>query len=333
MNSNLWVEKYRPKHVMDISHQTEVVKMLKHVLKSRNMPHLLFYGPPGTGKTSAILALSRELFGPTEYKNRILELNASDERGINVVREKIKAWTRQIVQTNKTHELTGQPLPSWKIVILDEAEMMTADAQSALRRIIELSARNTRFVIICNYISRIIEPLASRCAKFRFQPIAIQSQIERLEYICNQECLVYEPHLIKMIVSLTEGDLRRGITILQSASELFGKEEKMTVESVMAIAGIPPKKIIDRIIDSCKIKGTESILSVSSSIINEGWDINAILKFLTEAIVGEESLEDSKKAFLTLRLSEADARISDGSNEFLTLLDMCSNIQSVIAGQ
>ncbi|KAH8740712.1 replication factor C like AAA ATpase [Cryptosporidium ryanae] len=329
MSNILWVEKYRPKNVVDISHQVEVVKMLKHVLISGNMPHLLFYGPPGTGKTSAILALTRELFGPNEYRNRILELNASDERGINVVREKIKTWTRQIVQTNKNHEITGKQLPSWKVVILDEAEMMTSEAQSALRRIIEMSAKNTRFVIICNYISKIIEPLASRCAKFRFQPISVKAQIERLKFISEKENIEYEDGLFDSIVNLTEGDLRRGITILQSVSELFGREQQIGVNSVVDIAGIPPNKVIERILKSCTVDGTESILNESILVANEGWDVSSIIRLLAEFIIKNISLDDSKKAFIMLKISEADIKISDGSNEFLTILSLLSSIQTI----
>ena len=160
----------RPSKIDEISHQTEVVSALNQSVKSGQVPHLLMYGPPGTGKTSTILAMARELFGKEFYKKRILELNASDERGIQVVREKIKKFAQRKISKNP--DLNCPPI---QIIILDEADSMTVDAQAALRRIIEAYSTNTRFCIICNYISKIIDPLASRCVKFRFSPIGKQA--------------------------------------------------------------------------------------------------------------------------------------------------------------
>jgi len=148
------------------------------------VPHLLLYGPPGTGKTSTILALAKELFGHEFFKHRVIELNASDERGIAVVREKIKKFAQRKIAK---HPDANFNCPAIQIVILDEADSMTIDAQAALRRIIEQYSANTRFAIICNYISKIIDPLTSRCVKFRFSPIAREAQIERLKHICEKE--------------------------------------------------------------------------------------------------------------------------------------------------
>lgn len=174
-----WVEKYRPSKIDEVSHQVEVVKGLRESVKNGHVPHILMYGPPGTGKTSTVLALAKEMFGKTFYKHRILELNASDERGIAVVRDKIKKFAQRKISKNPDHDV-----PPIQIIILDEADSMTIDAQAALRRIIEAYSTSTRFCIICNYISKIIDPLASRCVKYRFSPVSFESQFDRLKFIC-----------------------------------------------------------------------------------------------------------------------------------------------------
>merc|ERR1711934_1109631 len=205
-----WTEKYRPKTMDDVSHQDEVVGTLKACLDGGSFPHLLFYGPPGTGKTSTVLAIAKDLFGD-QFSKRVLELNASDERGISIVRGKVKDFARVAV---------GSQGPKFKIIILDEADAMTPDAQSAMRRTMEEYSTVTRFCLVCNYVSRIIEPLASRCAKFRFKPLPQAAICDRLEMICKNEGVSCDADVLNAVNKVSGGDLRKAITFIQGVSRL-----------------------------------------------------------------------------------------------------------------
>ncbi|OLY84797.1 Replication factor C subunit 4 [Smittium mucronatum] len=228
-----WVEKYRPKHISDVVSQTEVVNVLKSSINSKGLPHLLFYGPPGTGKTSTILAFCRELFGPDLAKSRVLELNASDERGIQVVRNKIKSFAQTVVSAPSPN----YPCPPYKIIILDEADSMTGEAQAALRRIMEAHSKITRFCLICNYVSRIIEPLASRCAKFRFKSLDNDLSVSRLTAISQSESVNISKEGIEALVEASNGDLRRAVMTLQSAYRL-DQSQRLEPEIINDICGV-----------------------------------------------------------------------------------------------
>ena len=188
---------------------------------------MLFYGPPGTGKTSTILALSKQLFGPDLFRSRVLELNASDERGINIVRTKIKDFARQQLSSAPAgpageEYMKKYPCPPFKIIVLDEADSMTQDAQSALRRTMENYSRITRFCLICNYVTRIIDPLASRCSKFRFKSLDGGDAVARIAEIARLEGVPLEDGVPEALARCAEGDLRRAITFLQSCARLVG---------------------------------------------------------------------------------------------------------------
>jgi replication factor C subunit 3/5 len=222
-----FVEKYRPERLEDLTGQNDIVQTIIRLIDVGRLPHLLFYGPPGTGKTSTILAIARRLYG-SGYKDMVLELNASDDRGIDVVREQIKdfAGTRKLFSTGV------------KLIILDEADAMTHDAQFALRRVIEKYTKNTRFCLIGNYVSKIIPALQSRCTKFRFSPLR-KEQIEgKLRSIVDREGLSSRVSAdgIEAILRLSNGDMRKVLNVLQATSSGFAE---ITTETVHACTGQP----------------------------------------------------------------------------------------------
>lgn len=192
---------------------------------------MLFYGPPGTGKTSTILALAKELYGPDLMRTRVLELNASDERGISIVREKVKDFARIAISNPTPQQARDFPCPPYKIIILDEADSMTQDAQSALRRTMETYSKITRFCLICNYVTRIIDPLASRCSKFRFKSLDEGSARDRLVSIAEREGVRYEEGVVDALIRVADGDLRKAITYLQSAARLHNPVADVQAEA------------------------------------------------------------------------------------------------------
>ncbi|KAJ7543435.1 hypothetical protein O6H91_09G038200 [Diphasiastrum complanatum] len=269
--SQQWVEKYRPKQVKDVAYQDEVVRTLMNTLETGNLPHLLFYGPPGTGKTSTALAIAHQLYGPELYKTRVLELNASDDRGINVVRTKIKDFAAVAVGSG----ISGYPCPPFKIIILDEADSMTEDAQNALRRTMETFSKVTRFCFICNYISRIIEPLASRCAKFRFKPLVEDIMSQRISYICQEEGLHLDSEALSSLSRISEGDLRRAITCLQSSARLYGSS--ISSENIISVSGIIPHAVIQSLFEACKTGVFDQSQKEVTNIIAEGYPVSQVL--------------------------------------------------------
>uniref|UniRef100_A0A8C8RF98 Replication factor C subunit 4 n=1 Tax=Pelusios castaneus TaxID=367368 RepID=A0A8C8RF98_9SAUR len=315
-----WVEKYRPKCVDEVAFQEEVVAVLKKSLEGADLPNLLFYGPPGTGKTSTILALARELYGPELFRQRVLELNASDERGIQVIREKVKAFAQLTVSGNRSD---GKVCPPFKIVILDEADSMTSAAQAALRRTMEKQSKTTRFCLICNYISRIIEPLTSRCSKFRFKPLTDQIQQQRLLAVSEKENVKVSNEAISRLVQVSEGDLRKAITFLQSATRLTGGTE-ITENVVTEIAGVIPKPTIDGLLFACQSGSFEKLETVVKNLINDGYAATQLVNQLHDVIVEREDLTDKHKSVIAEKLAEADKCLADGADEYLQLISLCA---------
>jgi nuclear protein localization family protein 4 len=238
----------RPKTLSEVTAQDNTIQILSRTLQSTNLPHMLFYGPPGTGKTSTILALAKQLYGPDLIKSRVLELNASDERGISIVRQKVKDFARQQLSSAPTYSVMTQdkdspdgtkmvryrdkyPCPPFKIIVLDEADSMTQDAQSALRRTMETYSKMTRFCLVCNYVTRIIDPLASRCSKFRFKSLDQGNAVKRVDDIARLEGVSLDAGVSEELVRVADGDLRKAITFLQSAARLVGATQSQKDKS------------------------------------------------------------------------------------------------------
>ena len=274
---------------------------------------MLFYGPPGTGKTSTILALAKELYGPEMFRTRVLELNASDERGISIVREKVKDFARMQLSNPPPHYKDRYPCPPYKIIILDEADSMTQDAQSALRRTMETYSKITRFCLICNYVTRIIDPLASRCSKFRFKMLDQGNAKKRLEDIAVNENVKMEAGAVDTLIKCSEGDLRKAITFLQSAARLVGavkvahpktnghsKKRKVvedddedamdvdkvddtmvTIRIVEEIAGVIPSNVVDGLVEAMQPQSRgavyEAVAKQVTDLVADGWSATQVV--------------------------------------------------------
>ena len=312
-----WVEKYRPKVVTDIASQEEVVQVLKTALETGNMPHCLFYGPPGTGKTTAALAICRQLYGPELFASRVKELNASDERGISVVRNKIKTFASLAVGA----PAPGYPSPPYKILILDEADAMTNDAQSALRRMMETYSKVTRFFLLCNYVTKIIDPITSRCAKFRFKPLEQGTMGDRLKFISEQEGLQVADDVFPMCTKHSSGDMRKAITLLQSAARLYsGKVEGANITEV---AGRVPDEKMNKLYELCRDGKFDEAQTQMEDISLDGFSALCIMEQFSDTVLAAECA-DPIKAKIFMRMGEVDRFLAQGADEGIQLASVVS---------
>lgn len=304
----IWVEKYRPRTLADMVGQTGIVPLLRAYAEKHSMPHLMFAGPPGTGKTTAALALAHDLFGE-EWRQNFLELNSSDERGIETVRTKIKGYA------------STSPIGSigFKLLFLDEADNLTSEAQASLRRMMERYSLGCRFILSCNYSSRIIPPIQSRCAVFRFRVYSNEDVRKAVERIAKAEKRKVEPEAMEAILQASMGDLRRAVNLLQLAATFADPVTKSSIEDV---AAAPFREDIEGMVGSALAGRFDDARRRLYDLLTErgasGEDIlKAIHTYLPD--IPENLASRVEKLRLLDYLGEVDFRLSEGASERIQL--------------
>lgn len=309
-----WVEQYRPMKLADVVNQTEIISRLKQFIKDKAMPHLIFAGPAGTGKTTCALVMVREIYGRKMTPNiTFLELNASDERGINVIRTIIKDFAK-----------AKPPLDiPFKILILDEADNMTSPAQQALRRTMEKYTRNCRMILICNYSNKIILPIQSRAVVFRFSKLSDNDIKERLKFIVAKENIKIDESGLNALIKVSRGDLRRAINYLQSSSTL---SDDINEDIILRIAGEVPSEEIKKILNY-SIKGELQLakLTLDKLIREYGLSGNNLIRQMHREVYNLKISEEQKIEIIKI-LAEIEYRLSQGGTEIIQLNALIAKI-------
>lgn len=351
-----WIEKYRPKNISEISQNTELIELFGNIIRTREMTHSIFYGPPGTGKTSTILAIGMELF-KDRFSEHVIEFNASDDRGINAVREKISTHAKKTITGGRASD--GTIIPAYKIIILDEADSMTDEAQDALRVIIEKFSNVTRFCFICNYITKITDAIKSRCCPILFNKIDEDTMTNKIMKISKMEGMRLKKKNYQEIFEVSGGDMRRAIMILQNIkyyynitelqktnmsdidisdiktySESYPLKNKLSVIfDVYHIAALlRPDKADDIIKKIIKCKNILQIKKLSDEIISTGYPVDTTLQQLNYSIINSTHFDNLQKAKILHYSGDIFYRIRDSGDEYLQLLNYVSFINKVYIG-
>jgi len=305
MDSAIWTEKYRPKDFSEIKGQKEIVKRIKAFVELQNIPHLLFTGPAGVGKTTLALAIAKKLFEDSWHQN-FLELNASDERGIDIIRNKVKDFAR-------TRAIGNVP---FKIIYLDECDALTREAQQALRRTMENYTQNCRFILSANYSSKIIDPIQSRCAMFRFKPLGRKEIYSIIEKIEKDEKMKVDEKAKESLFIISEGDARKVNNILQSSAAI---SKDITEELIYSMASVAKPKEVDEVLKlALQNKFIEARNKLMDVMLNYGLSGLDIIKQIQKEILNLD-IENEKKMVLMEKCGEIEFRLTEGSDEFIQL--------------
>lgn len=311
--SNLpWVEKYRPSKLDELVAHEQIVKTLTKFIENRTLPHLLFYGPPGTGKTTTVLAAARKMYSPAKMASMVLELNASDERGIDVVRNTIVnfAQTRGLQAFARNADVDQV---HFKLVILDEADAMTKDAQNALRRVIEKYTDNVRFCIICNYLASITPAIQSRCTRFRFAPLDQKLIIPRLELIVKSENIKMTPDGREALLTVSNGDMRTVINTLQSTAMSFNT---VTESTVYQCVGQPTPTEMKQVVSILMNEPAKKCMNlIKTKLFDNGYALQDVITHLHD-LTFKLDIPDAAMSAIICGLGEVEENLSTGcSNE------------------
>lgn len=317
LNTTIWTEKYRPKKFEEVVGQDDIIKKVQNLTKSMNIPHLLFAGPAGTGKSTLALIVVRELFG-IHWKENYLELNASDERGIDVVRQKVKDFAR-------TKAIGNVP---FKIIFLDEADALTKEAQQALRRTMESYTGTCRFIMSCNYSSKIIDPIQSRCAIFRFKLLEKKDIAKIIQKIAENENLQIEEKTEESLFEGSEGDCRRVINILQASASISPSITRELINTLVSSAKPADIKIVlEYALSGDFLKAKEKLLDI---MLRESISGTDVIKSIQKEI-WNLPIDNELKVRLTEKTGEIEFRLVEGSDEFVQLEALLAGF--VLAGK
>jgi len=318
-----WIEKYRPKKIENVEQSESILQLFKNNIKTGDMTHYIFYGFPGTGKTSAIQVITREIF-KEHYKSRVIEFNASDERGINDVRQKIATYAKRSV--SKIEQDDGTIIPPYKVIILDEADSMTEAAQDALRVIIEKYSNVTRFCFICNFISKISDAIKSRCTLIYFNCLTEEAIINKIKYIAGMENMELSDELYETISKIADGDMRKAVMLLQNVKYTYdfkkNKKQEIAINDIYHISGIisiQNANVIIKHVSKCKT--VNEISCIAKDVISLGYPIDTIVKQISSAIIESKTISDENKAHILIHTGKTMFQIKECTNIYIQLID------------